>query len=180
MNSKPYLIKPDSALFIDRDGVINELRPADYVKSASEFILLPEVVPALLIFKRLFKRIFIVTNQQGIGKGLMNESIDKIHEHFLSLVPIELHPDKIYHCPHLKEERCSCRKPMPGMALRAKLDFPEIQLSHSLMVGDSQSDMVFGENCGMQLALISNAPASFSNSFPTYSNLLTFAQHLLQ
>lgn len=177
MNSQTFLIKPDSALFIDRDGVINKLRVADYVKHISEFELLPEVIPALVILRPLFKRIFVVTNQQGIGKGMMLDSIDKIHEHFLSLLPSNIHPDKIYHCPHLKEDNCVCRKPKPGMALKAKNDFPEIQLTNSIMIGDSQSDMEFALNAGIQPVLVSEISR---NEFPTFSNILAFAQSLVQ
>lgn len=174
----PSLITENSALFLDRDGVINQLREADYVKHTSEFVLLPEVIPALTILRPLFKRIFVVTNQQGIGKGLMQHSIDEIHNFFLSQIPNNLHPDKIYHCPHLTADNCSCRKPMPGMALQAKNDFPEIQLTHSVMVGDSESDMAFGRNAGMHCIFIQKDPfkiAKFGGE--NYSDLFRFATH---
>ncbi|MFM9944516.1 MAG: D-glycero-alpha-D-manno-heptose-1,7-bisphosphate 7-phosphatase [Bacteroidia bacterium] len=177
MSSQTFLIKSDSALFIDRDGVINTLRVDDYVKQISEFELLPEVIPALDILRPLFKRIFIVTNQQGIGKGLMVNSIEEIHNHFLSLLPSSIYPDKIYHCPHLKNENCICRKPKPGMALMAKSDFPEIQLSNSIMIGDSQSDMDFAKNSGIKPALVSS---NNSSEYPTFNNILAFAQSLIQ
>ena len=179
-NFLPFLIKPDAALFIDRDGVINKLRPEDYVKQIREFELLPEVIPALEIFKPLFKRIFIITNQQGIGKGLMIDSIDTIHTHFLSLIPPHLHPDKIYHCPHLKDAHCACRKPKPGMALMAKNDFPEIQLSSSIMIGDSSSDIEFAKNGGMLPVLISNKASSSNPEYPVFLDILAFAQSLVQ
>jgi len=177
MNFQNFLIKPYSALFIDRDGVINKLRVDDYVKHISEFELLPEVIPALEILRPLFKRIFIVTNQQGIGKGLMIDDIETIHNYLLSLVPVKLHPDKIYHCPHLKEENCVCRKPKPGMALMAKNDFPEIKLTASIMIGDSQGDMYFAKNSGIKPIFIST---NVSPEFDTFSNILTFAQSLVQ
>lgn len=181
MNSQYFSIKPDSALFIDRDGVINKLRVADYVKQISEFDLLPEVIPALEILRPLFKRIFVVTNQQGIGKGLMIDSIDKIHEHFLSLLPFNLLPDKIYHCPHLREDNCVCRKPKPGMALMAKNEFPEIQLTNSIMIGDSQSDMEFAKNSGISQVFISKINSSFKNGeIPIFTDILAFAQSLVQ
>ena len=177
MNSQTFLIKPDSALFIDRDGVINKLRVADYVKQINEFELLPEVIPALEILRPLFKRIFVVTNQQGIGKGLMVDTIDQIHNHFLELLPSNLRPDKIYHCPHLKEDNCVCRKPKPGMSLMAKNDFPEIQLSNSIMIGDSRSDMEFAINSGMRPIYISQ---NISPEFLTFTNFLSFAHTLVQ
>jgi len=175
MNSHPYLIRSDSALFIDRDGVINKRIPDGYVRKTSEFIFLPGTLEAFEIFRELFKRIIIVTNQQGIGKGLMIDSIDDIHAYFLSLIPLEIHPDKIYYCPHLKESNCVCRKPKPGMALMAKNDFPDINLSSSIMVGDSKSDIEFGENAGMRTALIYGKE---DTSTPGFTNLLEFAQLL--
>jgi len=178
-NFQDYLIKADSALFIDRDGVINLLREQDYVKQKHEFILLNETIPALEIFKKLFKRIFIVTNQQGIGKGLMIDSIHEIHSYFLSLLPESLRPDNIYHCPHLSSQLCACRKPKPGMALMAKNDFPEINLNSSFMIGDSLSDMEFAKNADIQGLFISHKPLENpSVNLPTFSNILEVAQFL--
>lgn len=177
MNSQTFLIKPNSALFIDRDGVINKLRVDDYVKQINEFELLPEVIPALQIVRPLFKRIFVVTNQQGIGKGLMVNSIEEIHAHFLDLLPANLHPDRIYHCPHLKDAGCVCRKPKPGMALKAKNDFPEIELTNSIMIGDSQSDMAFAKNAGILPIYISD---SNHPEFSTFPDILAFALSLVQ
>lgn len=178
-NFQHFSIKSDSALFIDRDGVINQLRVQDYVKQKQEFILLKETIPALEIFHRLFKRIFIVTNQQGIGKGLMIDSIDDIHSFFLSQIPENLHPDYIYHCPHLSAENCACRKPKPGMALKAKNDFPEINLSCSFMIGDSLSDMEFAKNAGMHGFFIEHNKINASeNNSVKFSNILEVAQFL--
>jgi histidinol-phosphate phosphatase family protein len=173
MNSQNYSIQPDSALFIDRDGVINQLRKADYVKQIEEFILLPEVIPAFKILRKKFKFMFIVTNQQGIGKGLMINSIDEIHNHFLSLLPKNIHPDKIYYCPHLSSDNCACRKPKPGMALLAKHEFPAINLINSFMIGDSDSDMEFGINAGMKVFKI--AHNEIASEIPLFSNILDFA-----
>jgi len=177
MNSLNYFIQTNSALFIDRDGVINQLRKDDYVKRVEEFILLTEVIPAFTIFRKKFNYIFVVTNQQGIGKGLMVDSIEKIHQFFLNQLPIEIHPDKIYYCPHLSSDMCACRKPKPGMALMAKNDFPQIELSASFMIGDSDSDMEFGKNAGMQVFRISETTLK-SNEIPTFKDILEFALFL--
>lgn len=172
-----FSIKPDSAIFIDRDGVINKLRPDDYVKQISEFELLPWIVESFEIFKPLFSKIFIVTNQQGIGKGLMIEQIEKIHEYFLGQIPENLRPDKIYHCPHLKEQNCVCRKPKPGMALLAKNDFPEINLKNSIMIGDSKSDMEFAKNSGITGVFISETEEKYEDeNIIVFKNLLHFAK----
>lgn len=180
-NSPKFLLKPDSALFIDRDGVINELRPNDYVKQISEFKLLPWVKESLEILRPLFKRIFIVTNQQGIGKKLMIDDIDKIHQYFLSEIPINAKPDKIYYCPHLEIENCICRKPKTGMALMAKSEFPEINLSNSIMIGDSLSDIDFALNSGIKPVYINHNPLNNEiKEIPVFKNLLEFAKYLVE
>ncbi|MCC6722454.1 MAG: HAD-IIIA family hydrolase [Bacteroidia bacterium] len=181
MNSLKFSIKTDSALFIDRDGVINKLLPNDYVKQCSEFILLSWVSKSFEILRPMFNRIFIVTNQQGIGKNLMIENIETIHEYFLNQLNKNIRPDKIYHCPHLKAEMCVCRKPKPGMALMAKNDFPEINLKNSIMIGDSQSDIEFAINCGMIPVLISDeTEKNGSTEYFTVKNLLNFAEYLVE
>ena len=179
MNSMKYSIKPDSALFIDRDGVINQLRPDDYVKQVSEFILLPWVIESFKILRPLFSKIFVVTNQQGIGKGLMIDSIEQIHEYFLNKIPENIRPNKIYYCPHLIKENCICRKPKPGMALMAKNDFPEINLKNSIMIGDSKSDMEFALNSGIKAVFISETKKKYLDTdIPVFKNLLHFAQNI--
>jgi len=65
--------------------------------------------------------------------------------------------DKIYFCPHLKEDNCRCRKPNPGLAYMAKNDFPDIDFKKSLMIGDSESDIGFGKNAGMKTVLVNNS-----------------------
>ena len=137
-------------LFLDRDGVINKLRQNDYVKCWDEFEFLPGVFEALAKWKDHFKHIIIVTNQRGIGKGLMtDEDLNSIHQQMIN--EIEPHSgriDKIYYCSSLTEEDFN-RKPGIGMFQQAVNDFGDIIPETSLMIGDSESDMEFAENCGM-------------------------------
>ena len=110
-------------LFLDRDGVINKKIEGDYVKNWSQFEFLPNVIDALKILNNLFDRVIIVTNQRGIGRGLMSEKdLENIHNQMLSIFRKEgIKIDKIYYCPHdYEKEICSCRKPQIGMALQAK------------------------------------------------------------
>ena len=141
-----------NALFLDRDGVLNVLRPDDYVKTPAELELLPGVAEALAVCRRHFARIFIVSNQQGIGKGLMSEDdLAAIHAKLLAAIgPV----DRIYHCPDLKSAHSFRRKPNIGMALQARRDFPDIRLKESVMVGDSMTDMLFGRRAGMTTVLV--------------------------
>jgi D-glycero-D-manno-heptose 1,7-bisphosphate phosphatase len=148
--------KKFQALFLDRDGVINRRLPAAYVQKWEEFEFLPGVLEAISGFSSLFRYIFIVTNQQGIGKGLMSEqALEDIHHHMRSDIEAAGgRTDGIYYCPHHKSLNCICRKPAPGMALQAKEQFPALDLSRSIMVGDSLSDMEFGKSLGMYTVLI--------------------------
>ncbi len=119
---------PEWSLFLDRDGVINERLPDDYVKKWEEFKFLPGVLDALTAFNQYFSRIFIVTNQAGIEKELYtHQDLKQIHEQMMEY--IQYHGgriDEIYYCPYKGDLDPLCRKPNPGMALEAKKDFPEI------------------------------------------------------
>lgn len=139
------------ALFLDRDGVINHRIIDNYVVSPSELLVFDFVREAIKNFKTSFDYIFIVTNQQGIGKKLMSENdLRLIHEKMLDLIdPDRNLIDKIYYCPHLKNENCICRKPAIGMALMAKNDYPDINFAQSYLIGDSESDISFGLTAGM-------------------------------
>ncbi len=143
-------------LFLDRDGVINELRRGDYVKNISEFIWVDGAIDAIVKWSNFFTRTIVVTNQQGIGKGLFtHEDVNKIHLYLST--EIEKRGGKIdviFYAPNLKEENSPLRKPNTGMALQAKKLFPEIDFAKSLMIGDSISDMQFADGVGMQKILI--------------------------
>ncbi len=156
MSLKNYHINKDWTLFLDRDGVINEQILGDYVKKWSEFKFKNDVLPSIKKLSTLFGRIFIVTNQQGIGKGIMTvDDLNKIHNKMVEEIEkAGGRIDKIYFSPKLEKENSEMRKPNPGMAMKAKNDFPEIDFERSIMLGDSMSDMQFGKNAGMKNVLI--------------------------
>jgi len=142
-------------LFLDRDGVINEKRENDYVKNWNEFSFINGSLFAISNLSKIFGKIIIVTNQRGVGRCLMKEE-DLIYIHGKMIYEINLNfgrIDKIYYCLEVLEN-ADCRKPNIGMGLKAKNDFPEIDFSKSIMVGDSKSDIKFGENLGMKKILI--------------------------
>lgn len=153
-------------LFLDRDGVINRRIHGGYVTNFDEFIFLEGVRQALRIFSGVFGRIIVVTNQQGIGKGLMTtEDAMKIHEMMLAVVEkYGGRIDRVYFCPNLDEEQHPDRKPGLGMALKAKCDFPEIDFSRSLMAGDSPTDIEFGQRAGMHTVMLGPLKEGLSNS----------------
>lgn len=111
---------------------------------------------ALRLLAQHFGRIFVVTNQAGIGKGLMTEmELFAVHQPLLSIAEAAGgRIDRIYYCPHRADMGCTCRKPGTGMAWMALADFPDIDFEDAWMVGDSLSDMEFAQKLGIQAALI--------------------------
>lgn len=142
-------------LFLDRDGVINQRIYDGYVTSIEEFILIDNVKEALEVFRTIFGKIIVVTNQQGVGKGLMTESdLKSIHDYMLKELNHTI--DKVYHAPYLAADNHPFRKPDIGMAEAAQKDFSDIDFQKSIMVGDSSSDMAFGRKAGMKTVFVGN------------------------
>ena len=134
-------------LFLDRDGVINDEKHDDYIHKWEEFKFYDGVKEALKIFTEKFGKIFIVTNQRGVGKGLTKiEDLELIHKNMVQeFEDAGGRIDKIYYAPDLDNESIN-RKPNIGMGLQAQKDFPEINFSKSIMIGNTLSDMNFGRN----------------------------------
>ncbi len=170
-------------LFLDRDGVINRRIVGGYVAHPRDFEFLPGVLDALKIFSARFGKIIIVTNQQGVGKGIMTDNqIHEVHKYMLTQVTAAgARIDGIYFCGDLETKPHNCRKPNIHMAVQAKNRFPEIDFSKSIMVGDSHSDMEFGTNAGMKTIFVSSEPiASGVGISGVVSGLWEFAQRLQQ
>jgi D-glycero-D-manno-heptose 1,7-bisphosphate phosphatase len=170
-------------LFLDRDGVINQEKKGDYVRNTDEFVLLEGALEGIRDLSGIFGRIIVVTNQRGIGRGLMTESdLLCIHDHMLRQIEdAGGRIDKIYFCPEVSDT-CEDRKPNPGMAYRAAADFPAIELSKSIMAGDKLSDMKFGRNAGMNTVLITteiSAAAAAGLADAIYPSLSDFADRIL-
>lgn len=138
-------------LLLDRDGVVNRLRPGDYVKCWEEFEFLPGALEALCKFARHFRHIFIVTNQRGVGRGLMTEeSLADIHRRMCERIAASGgRIDRVYYCTALT---CDDRRRKPGRGMFDDIlrDYPDVKPSRCLMVGDSESDMEFARNCGIR------------------------------
>lgn len=143
-------------LFLDRDGVINKRKIGGYIQSWDEFEFLEGVLEAAPILARKFETIVVVTNQAGIGKGIMTEKdLQSIHTKMIaSIVATGGRIEAAFYCPHRSTELCFCRKPRSGMAFQAKNRFPRIDFTQTYMVGDSYSDMIFGIGLGMTPILI--------------------------
>ena len=145
-------------LFLDRDGVINKKLEGSYVRNFSEFEFMPGALDAISKLSKKFKRIIIVTNQQGISKGLMSENdLDSLHSKMEeSIRNAGGSLAKIYYCPHLDELNCRCRKPQPGMIEQAIRDFPNIRLEFSYLIGDSKSDIEAGMAMNLNTIKVNN------------------------
>ena len=134
-------------LFVDRDGVINRRVVDDYVRNWDQFEWLPGSASALRSLKEWAPNIVVVTNQQGIGKGLMsNEDVHQIHQHLLADLGVPPAVDDFLVCPHLEALRCNCRKPKPGLVLDWLRQHADCRPELSVVVGDSLSDIALANN----------------------------------
>ena len=138
-------------LFLDRDGVINHEKHKDYIHSWDEFYFYEGAKEAIAIFAKKFNHIIVITNQRGIGKGVTNlADVELIHKNMIAEIKkAGGRIDAVYFCPDV-DETSPNRKPNPGMGLQAVNDFPDIDLSKSIMIGNTLSDMQFGRNLGLQ------------------------------
>jgi D-glycero-D-manno-heptose 1,7-bisphosphate phosphatase len=144
------------AIFLDRDGVLNEKMPeGSYVRAWSDFRVLPGVPEAVAGLNRAGLRVIVVSNQRGIALGLYSAAeVAGIHANLQDVLKANgAHVDAFYICPHDKQQ-CNCRKPLSGMFEQAQRDFPDITASTSAMIGDSLSDIEFGRRLGMRTVFI--------------------------
>jgi histidinol-phosphate phosphatase family protein len=144
-------------VFLDRDGVMNEkMSEGDYVKDWSEFSFLPGVLKAIKMLKENGFLIIVVTNQRCIARGIIAESrLKEIHKRMLHEIrKYRGDIDAIYFCPHDDLDGCDCRKPKPGMILRAIEDFKnckiEMDLERGYVIGDSEKDMIAAKAVGLK------------------------------
>lgn len=177
-------VDPSWTLFLDRDGVLNKHRPNDYVKTWDEWEWITGSPAAVAKLTGRFQHIIIVTNQQGVGKGLMTEEdLVDIHTQMeLGLRGVGAMVDAVYFCSDLASDPDNQRKPRPDMGLAAQADFEGVDFNRSIMVGDSESDMDFGRNLGLatvrihpdpeQAALAANVDYAFA-SLADFTSALT-------
>jgi D-glycero-D-manno-heptose 1,7-bisphosphate phosphatase len=129
------------AVFLDRDGVLNVYLPGEYVRTPDELELLPSAAPAVRTLNDLGLPAYVISNQQGVAKGLMTGNdlarVDAaLHER---LAAGGARVERSYYCPHHKDYGCDCRKPLPGLLLRAAAE-NGIDLPASFFVGDTETD----------------------------------------
>ena len=182
------------AVFIDRDGTINKDTVHLYRKEEFEF--LPDADKAIADIKKLGYLAIVITNQAGIAKGLYSsDDADSLHKHIDSLLAVKhsVIADGYYYCPHHPDAviekyrvNCSCRKPQPGLILKAVKDFNEIgieiDLDGSFMVGNRNSDTLAGMNAGIKNNILigSDEPFNPQSASACCESLFEFSQNIKQ
>jgi D-glycero-D-manno-heptose 1,7-bisphosphate phosphatase len=143
-------------VFLDRDGVINRKpRAGEYIRSWQDFELIPTTVEWIRLFNALDLPVIVVTNQRGVALGLMQQpEVDEIHDKMVQeLSRRGARIDDVFCCPHEKDT-CECRKPQPGLVLKACGKW-NLDLARSILIGDSEIDRKLAENCGIRFILVS-------------------------
>ena len=146
----------NKAVFLDRDGVINKPIIIDgkcYApRLLKDFKILPKVKSDIKKLKNKGFKVFVITNQPDIGNKLLKKkTLNEMHSLLKAKVPI----DKIYFCPHTRNDRCKCRKPKPGMIIKASND-SKIRLKESYVVGDRKTDIDAGLKVGCKTIFVNN------------------------
>jgi len=152
------LIARNKAFFFDRDGVVNYRIVGNYVRTYEEMIIIPDFLPFFKLIKQKDYLAILVTNQQGIGKGLMTlEDFHKVSIHMQMYLKRTTGYvfDDIFFCPELKSSNSPNRKPEPGMLLQAASKW-NIDMGNSWIVGDKDTDIIAGKKAGVKSILIGN------------------------
>jgi histidinol-phosphate phosphatase family protein len=147
--------KPHRYLLLDRDGVINRRISGGYVTSWDQFEFLPRALEALRLLNENGYNSLVISNQAGVGKGLLSHAeLEIITRRFLLEVALSGgNISDVYYCRHREEDRCTCRKPQPGLLLRARAEhhfLPE----ETYFIGDSPTDIAAAEAAGCPSILI--------------------------
>lgn len=154
---KQLQIEKDWTLFLDRDGVINDECVGSYITKWDDFVFSYGTLDALQSLDEVFGKIIVVTNQRGVGKGIMSlDDLKEIHTNMTNEVAkAGGRLDIIYSCTAL-EDSDNNRKPNTGMATQAQEHYPEIDFKRSVMVGNNLSDMEFGKRMGMYTVFLTS------------------------
>ncbi|MCA1053921.1 HAD family hydrolase [Rossellomorea aquimaris] len=170
------------AIFLDRDGVINEVKTkrVKFVNKPEQFYFLEGVKEAVKLLTDEGFQLFVVTNQGGVGLGyLTHEQLETIHDYMVA--ELEIAGGKIHEvscCTHKPHEGCSCRKPEPGMLLDLSERY-DLDLSSSYMIGDREPDIEAGRKAGCKTILIVESPSPLYDADHVFSNLLEAASYLV-
>ncbi|WP_010097876.1 D-glycero-alpha-D-manno-heptose-1,7-bisphosphate 7-phosphatase [Ornithinibacillus scapharcae] len=171
-----------AGIFLDRDGVINEVltKRVKFVNKPSDFYLLSGVGEAIKLLNDLDYKVFVVTNQGGIGLGYMKEAaLEKVHQKMRDdLAKYGANIVDIAYCPHKPKEGCLCRKPRPQM-LYNLAEKHQIDLKKSYMVGDRDPDIEAGREAGSKTVLVGTRENTSAEADYRFPDLLAFAEWLV-
>lgn len=152
-------------VFLDRDGVINRY-PGDrlYVTSLKKFKFLPRAKQAIALLHKHGYRVFVASNQAGVGKGTYSQkTLDKITAKMLAGVKASGGLiQKVYYCTHRKEAACSCRKPKPGLLKKAEKEF-KFDLKGAYFIGDTIRDVLTAQAAGCKSILVLTGKEKLAN-----------------
>jgi D-glycero-alpha-D-manno-heptose 1-phosphate guanylyltransferase len=177
------VINKEWTVFIDRDGVMNREKKDDYIRNWDEFSFYDGVIDAFKIVSKKFGRVIIISNQRGVGRGLMTpEDLHMIDKKMRAAIEeAGGRIDHSYYCT-ATDNKYYLRKPNPGMAYQAKSEFPAIDLSKTIMIGNKPSDMLFGKNAGTYTVYIASThpetPFPHQDIDLRYNSLIDFAKAL--
>jgi len=165
------------ALFLDRDGIINI--DHGYVSKVEDFVFVEGIFDFVKLFTQEGYVVFVVTNQSGIGRGYYSQKDFETLTAFMlkGFEAQDIHIEEVYFCPHAPEAKCHCRKPNIGMIEQA-LSTHHIDLTHSWMIGDKQSDIDLATNAGIgsTIAIGERAIKGATLSFPNILNCKRFLE----
>jgi D-glycero-D-manno-heptose 1,7-bisphosphate phosphatase len=154
-------------VLLDRDGIVNRRIPRGYVTSWDQFTFLPGVLDGLRRLTVAGCSIILVSNQAGVGKGLMTRSaLDEITRRLVRRV--RAHGGlirRVYYCMHRREACCPCRKPRPGLLLQAQHDY-HFKFAESYLIGDSVSDLIAASRAGCPMVLVKGNQANLLKAWP--------------
>ncbi len=147
----------NKAILMDRDGTVIKEKPGTYLSDPKGVKLYKNTMKAFKLFKDMGYKLFIVSNQSGIGRGYFGErEVKAVNEKMRQLLKKAADIDGIYYCPHAPNDNCSCRKPAPGLGLKLIKEH-NIDAANSFMIGDKKSDMDFAANIGMKGIMVLTA-----------------------
>lgn len=145
------------AILMDRDGTVIKEKPGVYLCDPKGVKLYKNTLKALKLFKEMGYKLFIVSNQSGIGRGYFGEEeVKAVNDRMIKLLEKAADIQAIYYCPHAPGQDCNCRKPAPGMGHKIIKEH-NIDIENSFMIGDKKSDIDFAKNIGMEGILVLTA-----------------------
>ena len=174
-------------VILDRDGVLNYEAPeGGYVREPGEFRWLPGALEGLALLRAAGLRLSVATNQAGVGRGVMSlEQLAAVHARMQAEAAAHGAPlDAVLYCPHAPEERCSCRKPAPGL-IQAAVARSAIPASETIVVGDDERDLEAARRAGVAAALVRTGKGRRTEELmgnaavPAYDDLLQVARAII-